>query len=120
MENPIKIHPIFAFTAIVLFAIVMYVSLLPKEELPEAPIIQADKFIHFSMYFLLSVITFKGFFNKNLKKSILFACGIAFLYGIIVEVLQYSLTTTRMFDVFDIFANGIGTIFAYFVVNKYL
>lgn len=120
MENPIRIHLVYASTAIVLFAIVMYVSLLPKVELPEAPIIQADKFVHFGMYALLSLVTFKGFFNKKLKWSILIACLIAFLYGFIVEVLQYSLTTTRMFDVFDIFANGIGTIFAYFVVNKYL
>jgi VanZ family protein len=120
MENPIRIHLIFACTAIVLFATVMYISLLPKVEIPEAPIIQADKFVHFSMYFLLTLVSYKGFFNKKLKSSILMACGIAFLYGIIVEVLQYSLTTTRMFDVFDIFANGIGTIFAYFAVNKYL
>jgi VanZ family protein len=120
MENPIRFHLIFAGAAIVLFIIVMYVSLLPKVELPEVQVIQADKLVHFGMYFVLSVLTFKGFFNKNLKSSLFIACTIVFFYGFIVEVLQYSLTTTRMFDVFDIFANGIGTIFAYFAVNKYL
>ena len=120
MENPIKFHLIFACTAIVLFMTVMYVSLLPKVELPEAPVFQADKLVHFTMYFILSIVSYKGFFNKKLAQSILFACILSFLYGIIVEFLQSSLTSTRMFDVFDIFANGIGTIFAYFVVNKYL
>lgn len=120
MENPIKVHLIFACTAIVLFMTVMYVSLLPKVELPEAPVMQADKMVHFTMYFILSLVSYKGFFDKKLRQSILFACLLSFLYGIIVEFLQSSLTSTRMFDVFDIFANGIGTIFAYFVVNKYL
>ncbi len=120
MESPIKIHLIYAFTAIVLLILIMYVSLLPKIELPEAPVIQADKLVHFSMYAFLSVMIYKGFFNKKLILSIGIACILSFLYGFIVECSQYYFTSTRMFDVFDIFANGTGAMFAYVVVNKYL
>lgn len=120
MESPLKIHPIYASIAIVLLTLIMYASLLPKVELPKAPVMQADKFVHFSMYALLSFILFKGFFNKKLTLSLGIACLLSFFYGFIVECAQYYFSSTRMFDVFDIFANGIGAIFAYVVVNKYL
>ena len=120
MERAFKFHPIYAFVALVLLMAIMYVSLLEKIELPEAPIIQVDKVVHFTMYFILSISIYKGFFNKKLFLSIAFACFLSFLYGLTVEFLQYFLTSTRMFDIFDIFANGIGTIFAYLTVNKYL
>ncbi|MCB0537436.1 MAG: VanZ family protein [Chitinophagales bacterium] len=120
MEKYFNLHLKYAFIAIVLLVAIMYVSLLPKIELPKTNIFQADKIVHFSMYFILSVALFKGFFNVNLKKSLTFACVLSFLYGFIVEILQYSLTSTRMFDVFDIFANGMGAIFAYLIVSKYL
>lgn len=120
MENPFKIHPIYAFVAIVLICLIMYVSLLPKLELPDAPVMQADKLVHFSMYALLSVVLFKGFFNKKLHIAVGIACILSFFYGFIVECSQYYFSSTRMFDVFDIFANGTGAIFAYVIVNKYL
>lgn len=120
MESPLKLHLIYAFAAIVLFIAIMYVSLLPKVELPEAPVIQADKLVHFSMYAILSFFSYKGFFNVKQARAIAFACVLSFFYGFIVECSQYYFTTSRMFDVFDIFANGIGTMFAYFVLNKYL
>lgn len=120
MESPVKLHPIYASIAIVLFIGIMYVSLLPKVELPEAPIMQADKLVHFSMYAVLAYFIHKGFFNQRLAKSVGLACLMSFLYGFIVECSQYYFTSSRMFDVFDIFANGTGAIFAYIVVNKYL
>lgn len=120
MEIPGKMHPIYASFAIVLLIGIMYVSLLPKVELPEAPIMQADKLVHFSMYAVLAYFIHKGFFNQKLAKAVGLACLMSFLYGFIVECSQYYFTSTRMFDVFDIFANGTGAIFAYIVVNKYL
>lgn len=120
MEKYCKLHLKYAFIAIVLLMAIMYVSLLPKIELPKTNIFQADKIVHFGMYFILSCTIFKGFLNKRERKSLTIACILSFLYGFIVEILQYSLTTTRMFDVFDIFANGMGAIFAYLIVSKYL
>lgn len=120
METSIKIHPVYTSIAIVLLVVIMYVSLLPTIELPKAPVIQADKIIHFSMYSLLSFVLYKAFFNRKLWQGIGFACALSFFYGFIVECSQYYYTSTRMFDVFDILANGIGAMFAYVIVNKYL
>lgn len=120
MEKRIPHHLISAIIAIVLYAVVLYVSLLPKTELPEVHLFQVDKIVHFSMYFVLSIVTYWGFFKQKNFKNVLFACALAFLYGCIVEVLQFFVAEGRMFDNFDILANGLGTIFAYFVVNKYL
>ena len=120
METSIKIHPGYTSIAIVLLVAIMYVSLLPSIELPKAPVMQADKIVHFSMYSLLSFVLYKAFFNKKLWRSIGFACMLSFFYGFIVECSQYYFTSTRMFDVFDIFANGTGAMFAYVIVNKYL
>lgn len=120
MEKYFNLHLKYAFIAIVLLVAIMYVSLLPKIELPKTSIFQADKIAHLGMYFILSIVLHKGFFNIKSKKAIVIACILSFLYGFIVEILQYSLTSTRMFDVFDIFANGMGAIFAYLIVSKYL
>lgn len=119
MEKAFKIHPIFASVSIVLLVAIMYASLLPKVELPDVNFFQADKLVHAFMYFVLSISLYKGFAKDKLLKTVAIVCIMSFLYGIIVEVLQYFLPTGRMFDIFDIFANGIGALFAYFVVNKY-
>lgn len=116
MENSIKIHPIFASVSIVLLVAIMYVSLLPMKELPDVHFFQVDKLVHISMYFVLSLGLFKGFFGHNGLKGIILACVLSLFYGIIVEVLQYFLPTGRMFDIFDIFANGIGAMIAYLVI----
>lgn len=120
MEKPTQFHPIYASIAIVLLTAVMYVSLIEQVKLPKASIYQADKIVHIFMYFILSIVIYKGFFNKKKFLSIALACFVAFLCGIFIEILQNYLTSTRMFDIFDIFANGIGAIFAYLIVNKYL
>jgi len=120
MEKIFKFHLLYAVIAIVLLMAIMYVSLLETIELPESPVIQVDKLVHLIMYCVLSIALYKGFLNKKIFFSIVMACILSFLYGLIVEFLQYSLTSTRMFDIFDIFANGIGTMFAYLIVNKYL
>ena len=120
METSIKIHPGYTSIAIVLLVAIMYFSLLPSIELPKAPVMQADKFIHFNMYSLLTIVLYKAFFIRKLWWSIGFACVLSFFYGFIVECSQYYFTSTRMFDVFDILANGTGAMFAYVIVNKYL
>lgn len=66
MEFNVKIHPIYASFAIVLLIGIMYVSLLPKAELPEAPMIQADKLVHFSMYAILA------YFNRFSLLNVIF------------------------------------------------
>jgi VanZ family protein len=68
-----------------------------------------DKFVHFGMYFgLMSVFIFE---NRKAIKSTrnLFLLGlIPLFYGIIIEIMQSSLTTTRTGSIFDAMADLTG------------
>jgi VanZ family protein len=120
MEKLYKLHPIFASIAIVLLMTILYESLLPKTALPSSSIFHLDKWVHAGMYGSLSFFIFKGFLGGKSLKALAFACLLSFFYGFFVEFLQYFLTTTRMFDVFDIFAKGLGTTISYLLVKKFI
>ena len=120
MESKIKLHPYYALVAIVLTVAVFYVSLLPKQEIPEVNLLQVDKLVHFTLYFLLTVIYFFGFFrtkNNSLWQKLTPAL-VAISIGLIVEFLQHFATSTRFFDVFDIFANALGAFFGFYLLKK--
>tara|TARA_R110000868_G_scaffold102146_7_gene281372 strand:+ start:36289 stop:36639 length:351 start_codon:yes stop_codon:yes gene_type:complete len=83
-----------------------------------------DKVVHFTFYF---VATISGsFFLREIKeysinllqasnKMFLFSIG----YGMIIEVLQYSITENRHGDFFDFIANSLGA-FTGWLVIKYM
>jgi VanZ family protein len=68
-----------------------------------------DKVVHFGMYFgLMSVFVFE---NRKIIKGYkhLFLIGLLpFSYGVLMEILQATLTVTRTGSVFDALANGAG------------
>jgi|ERR1035437_903367 VanZ family protein len=68
-----------------------------------------DKVVHFGMYFgLMSVIILE---NRKIIKGArhLFIIGLfPFSYGVLMEILQATLTVTRTGSVFDALANGAG------------
>ncbi|NQY04807.1 MAG: VanZ family protein [Flavobacteriaceae bacterium] len=86
-------------------------SSFPKVDIVYSP----DKLAHLGVYFILTVLWFLYFkrsknwqFTKATKSAIL----LAFLYGVLVELLQASLTEFRSADYFDVLANTLGIIFA--------
>ena len=85
-------------------------------ELPSVPYF--DKFLHASAYYLL---TFSWLFalkkSFKLKNKFILVLIIIFIYGIIIEVLQASLTTYRQADLYDVFANLGGIGIAYVIFN---
>ena len=76
-----------------------------------------DKFVHFTFYFIAGIL---GIFHaKTIKKEFTSNTGllIKFLlvligYGIIIEVLQESITTYRSAEFLDVLANSAGAITA--------
>ena len=89
----------------------------------------ADKIVHFIFYFVGSVFGSlyisevwkeKTLFIEKLK---IFAFSLI-IFGIIIEVVQKTMTTNRVGDVFDALANSIGAIlgiigvFAWFYKQK--
>jgi VanZ family protein len=75
-----------------------------------------DKLIHFTFYFIASILA--GFFGREISKGkmskvnvlVISFCSLV-LYGIIIEVLQSSLTTYRSGELMDVVANSTGVLF---------
>lgn len=65
-----------------------------------------DKIIHFLFYFVF-VLLWNYALKKN-KIEIFTIVVIAIVYGIIIEVLQSTITLNREADVFDALANSLG------------
>lgn len=76
-----------------------------------------DKFAHFVFYFVLTVLLMKFFKEETsqmkqfLKRAIVSIC-IAFGVGVLMEILQAYLTTTRSADINDVYFNMLGVISA--------
>ena len=74
-----------------------------------------DKVVHFTFYFVAAVLGSLFFVETKEKNSlrikyfIILALSLIF-FGIVIEVIQETLTVNRSSDVFDALANSIGVI----------
>ncbi|MFL0354150.1 VanZ family protein [Xanthomarina sp. GH4-25] len=81
----------------------------------------SDKIFHFLAYILFTGLWFNTFFYKfrnNKNQSIIRSVIVSALFGIIIEVLQLLITTSRSFDVKDILANLLGILIAAILINN--
>jgi len=86
---------------------------MPKEGISSLGNI--DKLYHITAYFSLSIFWLFSFYKKvNLKYIIISIC---IIYGIIIEVLQATVTTYRSGDFKDILANTLGVFLGLLVFN---
>ena len=74
-----------------------------------------DKWQHCFAYFVLSISWLIVFYKKK-KKLLVVVCCI--LLGVIIEILQNTLTSYRTGDYHDVIANSLGVLLGLFVVNK--
>ena len=68
-----------------------------------------DKIVHVGAYLILTfswLLSYRSN-SKSLKNHFLIAIAV-FVYGIIIEVLQGTITSNRQADFYDIFANLVG------------
>jgi VanZ family protein len=76
-------------------------------------ITQTDKFYHTFAYFVLGLTWLLSFpmslEKKYIKYAIVFTC---IIYGIVIEVLQGTLTAYRTASLLDVIANTIGVLVA--------
>lgn len=86
-------------------------SLLNSSKLPSIEINNGDKFAHAIAYSLLCFIWYLAFKINKITKALLIASCASIIYGIILEVLQGTLTEARTSDMYDILANCIGVAF---------
>ncbi len=80
-----------------------------------------DKMVHFVFYFLFTLLWYL-YKNPNyfIKKTAITITLFAITYGIIMELLQATLTTTRVADSIDVFANSLGAILGILALKWYL
>ncbi|MGB7394973.1 MAG: VanZ family protein [Pricia sp.] len=91
-------------------------SSFPDDGTPTIDIPHFDKFVHFCFY--LGAAVLGALFVREIargrfplvKTLILVVLG-AIMFGIIIEVLQYTFTVDRMGDSMDALANSLGAIF---------
>lgn len=92
-------------------------SLLSMSGMPSLGIEFEDKIFHLLAYFLFTLLMFNYFSKIKIKHALLISVVIAIAYGIIIEILQYTLTTWRTFDVYDALANSLGAIIASIILS---
>ena len=106
------------FIAFSITVTICYLSLRKTESFP-ASFSNADKIYHAIAYFMLALtwlFSFPASVKKNKVKYIItFGCV---FYGIIIEVLQTTLTTYRTASFLDAVANTVGVFMALIVFKS--
>lgn len=96
-----------------LITIAIAVVSLVKLQIQQIDIDHADKYGHALAYF---VLTFLWIFhlqkNRELTVALLLAGCFSFFYGIVIEILQGTLTSYRTISYYDVIANTIGILLA--------
>jgi len=106
------------FFLIAAFVITIVISCLSLIKTPkiDTGFSNIDKLYHLFAYFTLSLFWLFSFYKKSsLKYFIVLAC---LIYGILIEVIQHTLTTYRTGDYKDAIANTLGSIFGLIVFNQ--
>lgn len=98
---------IIAITYTLLITILSFISL---NSVPDLGFDYQDKIAHSLIYMVFTFFWFNFFRQIQLPKALITAILFAVKYGIVIEVLQGSLTDSRQFDYYDIVANIIGAL----------
>lgn len=106
----------FFIIAICITISIAYLSLMKMPKIEVVSINNIDKLYHLFAYFTLSSCWLFSFYKKPaLKFIIIFFC---IIYGIIIEVLQDTITLYRTGDFKDVLANTIGIVLGLLVFNQ--
>lgn len=100
-----------------------FVSLVKLNNVPDIGVSFGDKIFHFLAYCLLTFLWFFAFlfnFNFKNKRAIILAAILSVIFGIIIEVLQETITVSRAMDIYDVVANTSGVLLTVIIlaINK--
>ena len=98
--------------SILMALIILYLSLASSETFEKVSffdISYIDKIVHFGMYLgFMSVIIFENRISIKGNLQLFLTALIPFVYGILMELLQLILTTSRSASFYDVIANSTG------------
>jgi VanZ family protein len=92
-------------------AIIVFLSLVPADDLPETPLFNIphfDKLVHAGLYFILAILLVRPLQKVKLP-AYLYAIVFSVLLGGGLELLQLYCTGTRTGSWFDLLADMLGT-----------
>lgn len=92
-------------------------SVIPSDGdswLSKLKIENGDKAVHFALFFIFTFLGFAShYFTKRLQIWLL-----PFLVGFLIEILQHFIGVGRSFDIWDLVANSLGILTAYFMIQR--
>lgn len=98
---------------VIVYALILTISSLALVKgIPSLGFTFDDKIYHSLAYLIFTLLVYNYCNFKNYKNAITISVIFVSTYGIIIEVLQYVLTTYRTFDIYDAIANVLGALFA--------
>ncbi len=95
--------------------LIAVLCLVKFTDLPSIGVSGADKYVHFTLHFVFTMLW--GYYlwlklNEIALTKIIFVVTSSLCYGILIEILQETLTKTRRADIFDVVANFSGALVA--------
>ena len=100
------------YFALLITIAIAFLSLL-KLSIPDVSIPSSDKLGHIIAYFFLTVSWLYVFVQKQeFSRFAIYSIVGCFIYGIVIEVLQTTITSYRTASYLDILANSTGIILA--------
>ena len=105
--------------SILVALLLLYLSLTNTEKFQQIPLINFtffDKIVHFGMYFfLMSVVIFENRENIKDYRHLFLLSLIPLFYGILMEILQLTLTVSRSGSFYDALADAAGILVSVFI-----
>jgi len=109
------------------FGWILLITILSLVRFPDEPVIgleipHLDKVVHFTFYFVAAILAsffLKEAFPKQLgfNKILLISLLFAWFYGILMEVLQSTMTMARSGDARDVWANCLGALIGVLLIK---
>ncbi len=107
IRQPFRVFFVFLYVGCI-----MALSLLPPQDFPRLPMIpHIDKLVHFSMYFIFSVLSCWALKTESNYFRLLFIVFATGSWGIFMEYIQLVMRIGRTFSWFDVLFNCIGVLF---------
>lgn len=114
------------YPTLLLLALITYLSLTDARTFADMPTFpHIDKVVHFLMYSAFGFVLLCDFYRNSPLyeipgRDILIVLGICFTTGIVMEILQAVLTTTRSFELADMVVNLLGTLWGVSLARLFL
>ncbi len=107
-----------ALPILIVYALALTIfSLVRLSDIPNLGFSFDDKIYHCLAYFIFTCLAYNFYRQTKLTYALFIASASVIVFGIIIEVLQLTMTTYRTLDVYDITANSIGALLSALVIK---